>query len=97
MGCGGITAIELIGSCIALCGALISVMGTVYNNVFLQHDTAMWVWRWSNYCGWFWSVGFMLRFWTDGLAGAAWLLMYSVYIISNEYGLWKKKRDGNHL
>jgi len=87
-----VNPIELLGTGLAITGSLISIIGTLQNNITLNHNGAMNTWRWSNWILWGWSTGFMLHLWVDGIAGGALWCMYGIFTVSNEYGRWKKAK-----
>ena len=80
--------IKNIGTDLAWMGAIISVIGTTFNNLYLDHLEAMLIWRFSNLILLVWSIGLWRKWWDGGLAGLALVGMYSYYSVTNEWGLF---------
>jgi hypothetical protein len=79
--------LDTIGTTLAICGTFISMIGVCYNNVFLEHTTAMWVWTISNtiFVGYFY--GRLKGSWDGGLPDFLLCLNYIVMLITGLYGL----------
>lgn len=83
-----ITSFEWIGSSLAVTGSILSIAGTLVNNLWLKHRTAMKVWAVSNPILCVWAVGVLLGIWNGGLSIVALLIMYLVFTVTNFYGLF---------
>lgn len=75
------------GQFLAVTGALISMAATIINNVFLLHVLAMQVWAISNPLMFVYFIGLYFKKWDGGLSLLAMIVMYGLYIITNNYGL----------
>jgi len=75
------------GQTLAVTGALISMAATIINNVFLLHVLAMQVWAVSNQLMFVYFIGLYFKKWDGGLSLLAMIVMYGLYIITNNYGL----------
>jgi hypothetical protein len=78
---------ESVGAIIVVLGTIIGVLGTFVNNVFLDHVTAMQIWRWSNFLLLAFFVGLWKKWWTSSIGAEVMCLLYAFYIITNEWGL----------
>ena len=85
-----------IGSALAIIGTIISIAGTVANNVWHKHILAMKIWMVSNILLVAWSIGNTLDYWSGGLSGIALTIMYSIFTISGGYGLYRYYKDGEN-
>lgn len=72
---------------IAVLGSIVSCIGVVWNNVFLDHTTAMQIWMVSNLILLVWSYGLYRKWWDGGLSGLVLCLMYMFYTVTNIWGL----------
>lgn len=79
-----------IGAAIAIIGSVISISGTLTNNLWHKHRLAMWIWMPSNIILLVWAIGNSIGWWDGGLSGVALAIMYSIFTISNTLGLVKK-------
>ena len=77
-----------LGADIAVIGSIISGIGVVANNVFLDHILAMQIWVVSNALLLLWSYGLYKNWWNGGISGLALCLMYLLMLVSGVYGLW---------
>lgn len=78
---------EQAGTILAITGTIVSCLGVIQNNLFLDHIAAMQVWRISNFVLLGWSFGLYRKWWDGGLAGLSLVGMYAFYCITNEWGL----------
>ena len=78
---------EDIGSVLAISGSVLSICGTLINNLWLEHRWAMKVWAISNPILSVWAIGVLLGIWNGGLSILAVLVMYVVFTATNWYGL----------
>jgi hypothetical protein len=82
---------DQIGIILSIIGSLISVAGSIENNIFRRHQLAMQIWGYgSNPVLLIWSLGLSLHWWDGGLSGLPLVGMYFVFSTSNLYGLIKK-------
>lgn len=79
-----------IGSALAIIGTIISIVGTIANNVWHRHILAMQIWAVSNVMLLAWSIGNYYNFWSGGLSGISLSIMYFIFTVSGIYGLVKK-------
>ena len=80
---------EVIGETLAVLGSIISVIGTLYNNIRHDHHRAMELWFFSNLFLMLWAGGYVLGYWDGGVSMAALFVMYCIYFVTNVYGLMK--------
>jgi hypothetical protein len=85
--------VEWIGTGLAIIGSTISIIGTLYNNLKLDHRTAMKIWAASNPILVVWSIGLAVGWWDGGLPGVALAVMYLVFAVTNFYGLFVAKKE----
>lgn len=90
-----------IGLDLATLGSVISVIGTIENNMFLDHYLAMCIWMWSNPIMALWSWGISSfsisyqghtiyrkkQYWDGGLSGLALFSTYTFFTVTNFWGL----------
>ena len=86
-------SISAIGSLLATTGACVSIYGTLVNNLRKDHLRAMRIWSWSNIVLLAWATGFWLGWWLDGLSAIALMAMYSVFTVSNLWGLTQYRKE----
>lgn len=79
---------DLIGSVIAISGSFLSILGTLANNLWLEHTLAMGIWMLSNLILFAWAYGNYKHWWNGGLSIEALGFMYAVFTITNFYGLF---------
>jgi hypothetical protein len=79
--------INHIGYLIAIVGAALSIIGTLVNNLWLDHTLAMWIWLFSNPILLMWAIGNRRGLWDGGLSIDALIVMYFVFTITNFTGL----------
>lgn len=80
------------GIFLVVAGSGLSILGTLLNNVYLNHRAAMLIWMLSNPLLLIWAVGYGLGLWDGGLSAAALAMMYGFFTVTNWYGLRKKTR-----
>ena len=85
---------DTIGAALAISGSIISLVGALLNNIFLDHKAAMRLWMVSNPILALWSIGAALYWWNGGLSAAAMFAMYAVFTVSNWYGLKMMNHTG---
>ena len=94
---GGIVLLnpaEFIGIFLATIGSIISVIGSLYNNLRRDHLTAMKIWGYgSNPILLIWSVGLCLKLWDGGLSGISLAVMYMIFSVSNIWGLLQERSN----
>jgi hypothetical protein len=76
-----------IGQCLVVAESILTSIACIYNNIFLDHIFAMKIWRISNVLMFLWAIGFLRKWWKDGLAARALVGMYFTFIVTNEIGL----------
>jgi|WetSurMetagenome_2_1015567.scaffolds.fasta_scaffold02467_3 hypothetical protein len=77
-----------IGSILAGVGSFLSIIGTLVNNLWLDHTLAMWIWMLSNPILFAWAYGNDKDWWDGGLSIKALGLMYAIFTITNFYGIF---------
>lgn len=75
------------GTIILISGTIVSIAGVLANNLMLDHTLAMRIWTFSNILLFVWAVGFWRKWWTNGIGALFLVVMYAIYIITNEIGL----------
>jgi hypothetical protein len=80
--------LEKIGPALAIIGSILSIAGTLFNNILLAHEAAMMFWMFSNpiLLGWAWGYG--SGHWDGGLSAKALGVMYLIFTVTNFYGLF---------
>lgn len=78
-----------LGLDLTLAGLVVSVIGTLYNNILLDHLTAMLIWRWSNILFATYFIGRWKCWWDGRVSDGLMAILYISYIITNELGLSK--------
>ena len=86
--CKGDTIRQKLGIALAAIGAILSVLGVICNNIFLQHELAMLIWMPSNVILFIWAVGHGRRWWDGGISIDVLVIMYAVFALTNWYGIW---------
>lgn len=86
--------LTLIGASLAVLGSLLSVVGTLVNNLQHRHVTAMRLWAWSNPMLAIWAIGYIAGIWNGGVSVGALLVMYSIFTVTNWWGLRKYSEMG---
>ena len=84
-----------IGSALAIVGTIISIAGTIANNVWHKHILAMQIWMFSNVILVAWSIGNALDYWGGGLSGVALAIMYFIFTSSGAHGLYQYYKNGD--
>jgi len=69
-------------------GTLISLLGVCYNNIFLMHTAAMYVWMFSNAIFIIYFFGRGKNWWDGGVSNWFLCVNYLVMFVSGVYGLW---------
>lgn len=82
--------ISLLGFPIALCGAIISVVGNLLNTIRKMHRLAIGLWTVSSFLISVWGAGYLLGLWVDGLSIAVITGMNMSFFVSNVWGLVRK-------
>jgi len=77
-----------LGYTIAIAGTALSIIGTLVNNLWLDHTFAMWIWLASNPILFVWAVGNRKGYWDGGLSIDALGVMYATFSITNLVGLF---------
>jgi hypothetical protein len=78
-----------IGSVLAIGGSVLSLTGALINNLFLDHILAMMIWSFSNPLYLIYFIGIDYKWWNgQHVSTRAVILSYSIFTISNFYGLW---------
>jgi hypothetical protein len=80
----------IIGAILAIGGSLLSIYGALIFNLRNDYTGAKVIWALSNPMLLFWAIGYVLGFWDSIISVAVMGCMYTVYTLSNWYGLWKK-------
>lgn len=83
--------ISVVGICLATGGSILSIIGTLINNLRHNHVGAMKIWGFSNPMLATWAVGYLMGWWNGSLSVGAMLVMYLVFTITNWWGLMKYK------
>ena len=78
---------DTIGVILAVVGSIISITGTIVNNIWLYHTLAMGIWMISNPILFGWAYGSYKKWWNGGLSFEAVGCMYAIFTITNFYGL----------
>ncbi len=79
---------DTIGLLLAISGTIISIVGTLVNNISLDHTMAMWLWMLSNPLLLCWAYGCYKKWWDGALSIEALAVMYLCFTVSNFYGLF---------
>ena len=79
---------NIIGSALAVFGAISSIIGTIENNILLDHHTAMLLWAISNPVLFLWTMGVIKGKWHDGISMEALAVMYAFFFVTGIYGLF---------
>lgn len=83
---------SFLGTLLATIGSCVSIYGTLVNNLKRNHIRAMEIWSISNVILLVWATGLSMDLWNGGLSGVALIIMYGVFTVSNQWGLWKEKQ-----
>jgi len=79
--------IKNIGLDLAVIGSAISIIGVLYNNVLLDHRSAMQIWVFSNTIFVLYFYGREKDLWDGGLADKVMKWMYAFMLVSGVWGL----------
>jgi hypothetical protein len=79
--------LETIGLIMAISGTTLSIIGTLYNNIALDHAGAMWIWMVSNPILLAYAYGNYRTWWDGGISMGALCVMYGIFTTSNMWGL----------
>lgn len=82
--------IETIGYVLVIGGSIISIVGSLVNNLQHKHREAMMWWMVSNPLLCAWAIGNVAGVWNGGISVSALAAMYGLYAITNLYGLTHK-------
>lgn len=77
----------LMGNWLAVIASGVSIIGVFFNNVLLQHTTAMQVWVASNLLFVAFFYGQYRKWWNGGLSSATVCITYLVMLVTGIYGL----------
>jgi hypothetical protein len=80
---------QRIGLPLTIIATTISIIGVIYNNVFLLHITAMWVWVFSNALFVVYFLGRGEKWWDGGLSDRLLCFNYILMLLTGLYGLMK--------
>jgi len=80
--------IRNIGLDLAVIGSAISIIGVLFNNLFLMHHTAMQVWVVSNLIFVVYFYGHWKNWWDGNLSSEVICGMYVIMLTSGIYGLY---------
>ena len=86
---GGFNLLDLIGASLAIIGSCLSIVGTLINNLELDHNRAMEVWMISNPLLLLWGIGYLAGLWNGAVSVGSLCVMYLVFTVTNWYGLRK--------
>ena len=78
---------DLTGVAISILGSCISVYGVITNNIFLDHVSAMFIWRWSNILLATYFLGDWQGWWNCKISSGIMFGLYLLFAITNEIGL----------
>jgi len=76
------------GSLLAIFGTTLSIIGTLFNNISLDHTMAMLVWQVSNPLLLCWAYGSYKKWWNGALSIEALVVLYLTFTVTNAYGLF---------
>ena len=79
--------IRNIGLDLAVIGSAISIIGVLFNNLFLMHHTAMQVWVIGNLIFVVYFYGRWRCWWDGGVSNVVMCIMYVVMLVSGLWGL----------
>jgi len=79
--------LNVTGTCCAVFGAGISVLGNLVNTIQGKHYDSIFIWTFSSAMVAIWAFGFLMKWWNGGIGVAAILGMNLVFLISNLYGI----------
>lgn len=79
--------LPLIGMSLAILGSIISTYGALRNNLLHDYRGAMQLWMVSNVLLLAWAVGLTVGLWDGGVSGAALVVMYLIFAVSNFWGM----------
>jgi len=77
----------LVGNYLATFASIISITGVIFNNVLLEHTTAMLIWSASNLLFVIFFFGQYIKLWNGGLSSATICITYVIMLVSGIYGL----------
>jgi hypothetical protein len=78
---------ENIGLDLAVIGTAISIIGVIWNNIFLLHYTAMQFWFISNLIFVAYFYGCSANWWDGGIPDKLLCINYVVMLVTGVYGL----------
>ena len=77
----------IVGTWIAIIASAVSVVGVFFNNILLQHTTAMQIWVVSNALFILFFYGQAKGYWNGGLSSATICFTYAFMLVTGVYGL----------
>jgi len=80
--------LENIGLDLAVSGFIITMLGVIYNNIFLEHINAMFIWQFSNAIFAIYFSGRYCNYWDGRIGDGVMIVNYVFMLISGMYGLW---------
>lgn len=85
------------GILLAAIGSIISIYGTIINNLVFNHVRAMIIWAFSNTILMLWAFGQAFGFWNGGVSSVFLCSMYSVFTATNFYAMYVLYKSGSKL
>ena len=79
---------DSFGILLAAIGSIISIYGTIINNLVFNHARAMIIWAFSNTILMLWAFGQAFGFWNGGVSSVFLCSMYSVFTATNLYAMY---------
>jgi len=79
---------QKIGTTLAVTGSILSIIGILVNNLWLDHTLAMYLWLFSNPALALWAIGVWQGYWDGGLSIKAITVMYLIAFVSGAVGLF---------
>jgi len=88
--------LALLGNLFAIAGSVISIVGVYHNNIRRDHFGAMKYWMFSNVFLMAWAYGYVLNLWNGGLSVVALAVIYTIFTVTNVYGVIQGVCEGCH-
>ena len=85
--------LNVAGTCCAVFGAGISIIGNLVNTLQGKHYDSIFIWTFSSAMVAIWAFGFLMKWWNGGIGVAAIMGMNVVFWISNLYGIWRLRQS----
>ena len=76
-----------LGFALVIIGTVISCIGVIYNNIFLDHIAAMVIWCASNTLFSIYFYGRWKKWWDGGICDEIMCVLYLVMLVSGIWGL----------